>query len=133
GSEVSEDPGDGASLLRVPDGLDRLEVVTMTDGDDPRECHTHYVVRMLEMNLPVPLAKPRRERGARSAPTYYQRRKSGQTTARPECGDPAVCGPMERPRYRLSPGVRGVPARTRWRSCPLPSLYSVIAIANASD
>ena len=30
------------------------------------------------MNLPVPLAKPRRERGARSAPTYYQRRKSGQ-------------------------------------------------------
>ncbi len=47
GSEVSEDPGDGAFLLRVPDGLDLLEVVTMTDGDDPRECHTHYVVRML--------------------------------------------------------------------------------------
>ncbi len=64
GAEMGEDPGDGALLLRVPDRLDLLEIVSAARGDDPRERHTYYVVRMFLMNLPVEqCGSSRRRRG----------------------------------------------------------------------
>jgi hypothetical protein len=50
---MGEDPGNGALLLWIPDRLDLLEIVSAARSDDARECHTHYVVRMFLMYLPV--------------------------------------------------------------------------------
>ena len=45
-TQVGEDPGDGALPLRIPDGLDLLEVMSAAHRGDTREHHTYHVVRM---------------------------------------------------------------------------------------